>query len=92
MTIPPEQLEAIKRETQYDLFPATDGEIYIIGKVIDHLNTTGRPLPDGCVAVPIEPTEDMLWAAYSVDDCVYEDPTKNRANIYKAMLAAAKGE
>jgi hypothetical protein len=52
-------------------------------------------LPDGWVAVPLEPTNDMLNASYvplyqAPDLC---DTTSQRATkVYKAMLQAAPNE
>jgi len=103
MTLPPNELDAIKREVMQAVtfdsmnnspfnHPNTHDVLIGFERTFNYLVSTGRLLPDGCVGVPIEPTEEMLWAAYSVDDCVDEDPMKNRANMYKAMIAAAKGE
>ena len=42
---------------------------------------------DGCVVVPVEPTDAMLHAA---DNCVISGKVTAN-NIYKAMLEAARG-
>jgi hypothetical protein len=79
-------LEVLKREVQDELFPATDGEIYIIGKVIDHL--APRIVREGFVVVPEEPTDEMILARNLHSGWSFESEREN----YKAMIAASKGD
>ena len=61
----PEQIEALKWRMALDLAPEgnhtnlSGNEMVMIGKLIDHLASTGRLLPEGMVAV-VKPKPWML--------------------------------
>ena len=45
------------------------------------------PLPAGWVAVPVEPTQDMIECGFS--RARYNDGLSTRVGVYRAMIAAA---
>ena len=51
------------------------------------LRLVQNPLPAGWVAVPVEPTQDMIECGFS--RARYNDGLSTRVGVYRAMIAAA---
>jgi hypothetical protein len=47
-------------------------------------------LPDGWVIVPIEPTEEMIQAAFRTTASEWSDPVGHFVSHYKAMITEAQ--
>ncbi len=83
-----EQLEALKLEvkTPYNLaqMQRFDDAENAVDWLINHL--APRIVREGCVVVPVEPTDEMIEAFFNLP---YDF---DFTGSYKAMIAAAKGD
>ncbi|UOF77798.1 hypothetical protein [Caudoviricetes sp.] len=83
-----EFIEALKREVHKETKEFIN--VGCVNFLIDHLAATGRLLPEGCVAVPLNPTKEMYVAGMNSLGACYADRANMAKSVYKAMISAAK--
>lgn len=76
-----------------EIIQFVDSKSFVIGSDVAQLvenRLKGRILQDGFVAVPVEPTEEMIaQGMMHIDDT---NMSKALPHVYKAMIAAQEGK
>jgi hypothetical protein len=92
-----DDLEALKREIcDYLSYGKQDkSEKYAVGAAIEYLHSRNMLVGKGYVAVPLEPTHEMLeemvrGVCGPINSGKYESPWNKAEENYKAMIQAAQ--